>query len=284
MRGKMHGKVTYHQQISYCGKPRCRKCSEGIGHGPYWYAYETIDGHTTRTYIGKQLPADIHEQHDAQQTQSAGIGDPSTNVETPFAPLTDSASHPLGTAATPATIPATSASPILPTQPTYRLFLLGQTRLERRRGQQWQVVSEAAWQHAHVRSLLSYLVSSPGRKASRVQLRADLWADEDEEQANKALSSSVRLLRQLFAVSNRGSGALDSRERPNPTNLANQPPLLHSDSEEFTLADQQQIWVDVDAFAECLATSALDDALTLYGGDFFPEERSAAWALTRRQF
>lgn len=292
MRGKMQGKITYHQQISYCGKPRCRKCSEGIGHGPYWYAYETIDGHTTRTYIGKQLPADVRDQHEAQHTQPAAVGDgnqPPANVETPSAPLTYSASHPAHTSTTAATPALPLATPALPTQPvspSYRLFLLGQTRLERRRGQQWQVVNEAAWQHAHVRSLLSYMVSNPGRKASRTQLRAHLWAGEDEEQANKELSSSVRLLRQLFAVSNRGGGALDSRERPNSTNIANLPPpsLLLSAGEEFTLADQQQIWVDVDAFGERLSTSALDDALTLYGGDFFPEERSAAWALTRRQF
>src|SRR5712691_2720905 len=56
--GKMNGKVTYHQQVSYCGKSRCRKCREGIGHGPYWYAYRTENGRTTRTYIGKNPPAE----------------------------------------------------------------------------------------------------------------------------------------------------------------------------------------------------------------------------------
>ena len=52
----MNSKITYHQQVSYCGKPRCRKCREGTGHGPYWYAYQTVDGRTTRTYVGKNLP------------------------------------------------------------------------------------------------------------------------------------------------------------------------------------------------------------------------------------
>src|SRR5436305_7521232 len=56
---KMNGKITYHQQVSYCGKQRCRKCREGIGHGPYWYAYSTENGRTTRTYIGKNLPPDL---------------------------------------------------------------------------------------------------------------------------------------------------------------------------------------------------------------------------------
>jgi len=45
----MIGKVTYHQQVSYCGKPRCKKCREGTGHGPYWYSYQTVDGRTSRT-------------------------------------------------------------------------------------------------------------------------------------------------------------------------------------------------------------------------------------------
>src|SRR6184192_1814057 len=56
---KMNGKITYHQQVSNCGKQRCRKCREGIGHGPYWYAYSTENGRTTRTYIGKNLPPDL---------------------------------------------------------------------------------------------------------------------------------------------------------------------------------------------------------------------------------
>src|SRR5947209_12723428 len=55
----MEGKITYHQQVSYCGKPRCRRCREGIGHGPYWYAYQTIDGRTVRTYVGKEPPAEV---------------------------------------------------------------------------------------------------------------------------------------------------------------------------------------------------------------------------------
>ncbi|MBV9690551.1 MAG: AAA family ATPase [Ktedonobacteraceae bacterium] len=57
----MDGKVTYHQQVSYCGKPGCRKCRQGVGHGPYWYAYHTVNGQTTRTYVGKRLPSEMQE-------------------------------------------------------------------------------------------------------------------------------------------------------------------------------------------------------------------------------
>jgi predicted ATPase len=61
----MNGKVTYRQQVSFCGKPRCRKCRDGIGHGPYWYAYQIVDGHTVRTYIGKHLPSETRIREDS---------------------------------------------------------------------------------------------------------------------------------------------------------------------------------------------------------------------------
>jgi predicted ATPase len=55
----MDDKVTYRQQVTYCGKPSCRKCQQGTGHGPYWYSYKVIDGRTVRTYIGKHLPPGV---------------------------------------------------------------------------------------------------------------------------------------------------------------------------------------------------------------------------------
>ncbi|HEX6485039.1 MAG TPA: DUF6788 family protein [Ktedonobacteraceae bacterium] len=61
----MNGKVTYRQQVSFCGKPNCRKCRDGIGHGPYWYAYQVVDGHTVRTYIGKHLPPETRVKEES---------------------------------------------------------------------------------------------------------------------------------------------------------------------------------------------------------------------------
>ncbi len=54
----MDGGISYYQQISFCGKTRCKKCREGIGHGPYWYAYQTINGRIKRTYVGRTLPVE----------------------------------------------------------------------------------------------------------------------------------------------------------------------------------------------------------------------------------
>lgn len=51
--------VGYRLQTAYCGKARCKKCQSGTGHGPYWYAYETINGRAVRRYVGKFLPAEV---------------------------------------------------------------------------------------------------------------------------------------------------------------------------------------------------------------------------------
>jgi len=54
----MTATVTYHLEYVLCGKVQCRKCRDGVGHGPYWYARSTIEGGKTKqTYIGKHLPA-----------------------------------------------------------------------------------------------------------------------------------------------------------------------------------------------------------------------------------
>jgi len=58
-REKMDDQVTYRQQVNFCGKSNCRTCQQGIGHGPYWYSYQVVDGRTVRTYIGKNLPPGV---------------------------------------------------------------------------------------------------------------------------------------------------------------------------------------------------------------------------------
>ncbi len=45
---------TYRQEYVRCGKARCRTCTSGPGHGPYWYAYWSEQGRKRKQYIGKQ--------------------------------------------------------------------------------------------------------------------------------------------------------------------------------------------------------------------------------------
>src|SRR6266487_3902402 len=50
----------YQQKVAFCGKKRCKKCRDGIGHGPYWYASEKTENGTIRTYLGAQQQAMEH--------------------------------------------------------------------------------------------------------------------------------------------------------------------------------------------------------------------------------
>jgi hypothetical protein len=47
--------VTYQLKRVFCGRPGCRKCAFGVGHGPYWYSYRKKNGKTISKYIGKVL-------------------------------------------------------------------------------------------------------------------------------------------------------------------------------------------------------------------------------------
>ncbi len=47
------GGKTYRQELVKCGKPHCKKCEQGPGHGPYWYAYWSEGGRTRKQYVGK---------------------------------------------------------------------------------------------------------------------------------------------------------------------------------------------------------------------------------------
>jgi DNA-binding SARP family transcriptional activator len=241
----MDDKVTYHQQVSYCGKPRCRRCREGIGHGPYWYAYKVVNGRTVRTYIGKELPPQIRAPLDSSRETS-----------------------------------------LLPTQTDdlaqtmIRIYTLGQFRLERRSGTEWQPVTDATWQHQRVRSVLGCLISSQHRKLGREQLIDAIWPELEMETAAGRLDRAVYSLRQVFEP---------SRDRPATS------PLLLTEREVVALANQDRIWIDVSAFEQLLnqARSSsdpdtkqrlLEKAAALYGGDFLPEERKVELALTRREF
>jgi hypothetical protein len=51
---KTRDNKTYRLVLIRCGKKGC-KCVEGLGHGPYWYAFWSENGRTRCLYIGKKL-------------------------------------------------------------------------------------------------------------------------------------------------------------------------------------------------------------------------------------
>ena len=243
--GAMNSKVSYHQQVSYCGKPRCKRCREGVGHGPYWYSYQTVDGRTTRTYVGKHLPP---------EAQAA-----------------------MGVAKLPPTAQEAERE-----QSTLRIYALGQFRLERRNPRdplEWQTVTDAAWQHQRVRALLGCMVSVGGRKLTREQIMDSLWPDLDIETAASRLDRSVYSLRQLFEPTRNkpASSPLLLTEREVLV-LADHPQIwIDADAFEnlITRANESK---DVGQ-----KESLLREAANLYGGPFLPEDSKNEWTRTRRE-
>ena len=43
-------------QYRKCGKPGCKVCSEGRGHGPYYYGTRTVDAKKEIHYFGRKMP------------------------------------------------------------------------------------------------------------------------------------------------------------------------------------------------------------------------------------
>ncbi|MBE3559272.1 MAG: AAA family ATPase [Ktedonobacteraceae bacterium] len=289
----MEGKITYHQQVSYCGKLRCRKCREGIGHGPYWYAYQTMDGQTTRTYIGKHLPAEV------QAAGTTQFSDTPDTPDTPANPTNPAQPHP--------------ASPPQTSLVLLRIFTLGQFRLERRVANRWHAVNDSDWLRSNrMRALLALLICSPGRRVSRVHAIEVLKLGKDPSTAGSRLDTTLRRLRKILHHSSTSRASRALRE------AQVQDMLLRSEGDTLVLADQSIIWIDADAFesfttrrqalssevteeasslprsslpapaspltaSEAARLAELREAVALYQGDFLPEGKQLAWVATRRR-
>jgi DNA-binding SARP family transcriptional activator/Tfp pilus assembly protein PilF len=285
----MNSKVTYRQQFTRCGKQRCHKCKDGVGHGPYWYAYWSENGRTISKYIGIHPPAGIELTPGKAELQQM----PSNEGKAEEILSSTGVSHINNHALTAGTsIPPVNGSSLSAQKapgssseeasyvPTHlRVYLLGQFRVERRHGNDWQAVANRKWQRRRARALLGCLLSSPTRRLGREQVMEALWPDLDTEKAANRLNGAVHELRQILEP---------EIARP----AASQ--LLRLERDVFMLADAGQIWVDAEAFETLLnkanATSdpeqveqLLEEAAALYVGDYLLEELYSEWTAPRRE-
>lgn len=254
----MNNKVTYRQQFTRCGKQRCRKCKEGAGHGPYWYAYWSANGRTISKYIGIHPPAGIefaqseltakNEQSATRELERAMPTSPNTNSEQTHLPL-------------------------------LRIYLLGQLRIERSHGNEWQAVTNRMWHRRRARALLGCLLSASGRRIGREQAMEALWPDLEIETAANRLNGAVHEVRQVLEP---------EITRPAASRL------LRLERDILLLAGANHIWVDADEFESLLnkanatsdplqAEQLLEEASKLYGGDYLLEELYSGWAAPRRE-
>ena len=281
----MQNKVTYRQQFTRCGKQRCRKCKEGAGHGPYWYAYWSENGRTISKYIGIHPPSDLEIT-----TKEASKGHPSIE-EAAFAGNASSGSEHPGTlnkeaASTPVkdalnVKKAAQASPgnAAGSDPILRIYLLGQFRIERRSGSEWQTVTNRTWHRRRARALLGCLLSTSSRRMGREQAMEALWPDLDIETAANRLNGAVHEARQVLEP---------EITRPAASRM------LRLERDVLILADASQIWVDAEEFESLLnkanmakdpeqVEQLLEEASKLYGGDYLLEELYSEWASPRRE-
>ena len=221
----MNNKVTYRQQFTRCGKQRCRKCREGAGHGPYWYAYWSENGRTVSKYIGIQPPVE------KQAPTPSGAGEVGAQFIAPTAYPT----------ATSHTTPHTSLSVPTTSQAVLRVYLLGQFRIERRCGEEWQPVTNRTWHRRRARALLGCLLSNPGRRLGREQAMDALWPDLDIETAANRLNGAVHELRQILEP---------DIARPATSQM------LRLERDLLKLADAAQIWVDAETFVDGTRTTS----------------------------
>src|SRR5437870_3774736 len=161
----MSSKVTYRQQYTRCGKERCRKCKEGTGHGPYWYAYWSENGRTISKYIGMRLPEDVVIER--QLAADAENNDITTLVERQDPGLDGAA-------------PESGLLPGVPLQlntQVLRIYVLGQFRVDRLHSNEWGPVVNRTWHRRRARALLGCLLSNPGRRLGREQVMESMWPD-----------------------------------------------------------------------------------------------------------
>ncbi len=241
----MNSKVTYRRQYTRCGKQRCRKCREGEGHGPYWYAYWSEKGRTVSKYIGTHLPENIALHSSSEDSAKAPLS--STTVQE------------------------------LPS-PTLRLYLLGQFRVERKNGTEWSAIDSRIWHRRRARSLLGCLLSSPGRRLSREQVMELLWPDLDIDIAANRLNGAVHELRQILEpeISRPAASRMLRLER-DVLEIANRSQIW-IDAEAFEGLLKEAHNCSTSDETERL----LEEAATLYRGSYLLEELYSEWAAPRR--
>jgi DNA-binding SARP family transcriptional activator/tetratricopeptide (TPR) repeat protein len=244
----MNGKVTYRQQFTRCGKERCRKCHEGPGHGPYWYAYWSEQGRTVSKYIGTRLPEHIVAEQEAHQTRKGEQNNASAGHEGDVA------------------------------APQLRIYLLGQFRIERQVHGEWQAVDSKTWHRKRARSLLGCLLSSTARRLGREQVMNLLWPDLDIDVAANRLNGAVHELRQMLEPSlARPAASRMLRLERDVLELADRN-IIWVDAEAF---EEKIKEADIELDAE-RKKQLLEEAATLYHGSYLLEELYSEWAIPRR--
>ncbi len=176
-----------------------------------------------------------------------------------------------------------------PLHPTVRVYLFGEFILERLTPSHastvpsvhYELVAHEEWQSRRpAQALFKVLLCRARRRASRDELLEALWPQGENLNLEHAFDSAVSVLRKVLRTDT-GESLLKKTRNGGVT--------------IFSLPDQQQLWVDVDAFERCIeqamrAERSGEDALPLWEaaqelatGEFLEDDRYSSWAQGRRQ-
>jgi DNA-binding SARP family transcriptional activator len=170
--------------------------------------------------------------------------------------------------------------------PSIRVYTFGNFRVERIAQQAdhqplYEPVNKEEWRsRGPAIALLKLLICRTNRRATRDTIVDALWPETDADKANRSLDVAASILRSILRIGNQKSLLM----------------TVHaSDVSVLGLPDQQQLWVDADAFEEYLTHAAraesqgadplpfLEAAQQLAKGDFLEDDVYEEWAETRRR-
>lgn len=177
-----------------------------------------------------------------------------------------------------ATVTQTMAQP----HPALRVFALGQTRVYR--GDALLTISD--WNYAKARELFFYLLTH--KAATREQIGLEFWPDASAEQVRKRLSVALAHARNALGREHDWIVLTDGRYH-----LA----AMLETAPDPRLAQTHTYWFDVDLFeakvraanklrqsngARQQIVTLLEEAISLYQGDFCEEFIEGTWSQARR--
>jgi DNA-binding SARP family transcriptional activator len=163
-----------------------------------------------------------------------------------------------------------SAATVAQARPELRVFGLGQVRVYR--GD--RLLTSADWTYGKARELLFYLLCRPN--ATREQIGLDFWPDASAEQVRKRFSAALAHARSALGRESEWITLSDGRYRIEPSRV---------------------YWFDVDVFEAKLHAAhqllqsggpreqivvLLEEAVSLYQGDFVEEFMEGEWHQARR--
>lgn len=164
---------------------------------------------------------------------------------------------------------------------TFGKFAVMQKHSER--PSQYETLSNDVWkQRSHTRTLLRYLLCRPLRRVQKDVLLAALWPEGARSTGENSLSAEISILHSALSLLSKESLLAITTTRTN-------------DMTFYELADQQQLWCDLDEFEQLLEHAAqleregqdplsqLEAAYKLSRGEFLEDEIYSEWAQEKRR-